>query len=290
MIAGRAAPGSRVALMDGEQELMSVEADGRGEWVAVIDHPPLAPGAHDLRLVQRRDGREIARSERTVTVVVPGVPMAAAPTQPGTTPPAAAPSATPSATAPSSTTGAAPGATTIVTPSSPLVVSTPGSGGPSKVLQAPGGPDTLARSGTLVLGAVDYDEQGHLSVSGQAPPGTALRVYVDNQPVGEAKAGADGSWTVQPTAPIALGKRTVRVDQLTPSGSVTSRLEVPFERLTLARPGVVTIVRGDNLWNIARNRYGDGTRYTVIYEANKGQIRDPNLIYPGQVFVVPKTP
>jgi nucleoid-associated protein YgaU len=95
---------------------------------------------------------------------------------------------------------------------------------------------------------------------------------------------------VQPSTPIAVGRRTVRVDQLDAAGSVTSRLEVPFERLTLARPGVVTIVRGDNLWNIARNRYGDGTRYTVIYEANKGQIRDPNLIYPGQVFVVPKTP
>jgi nucleoid-associated protein YgaU len=158
------------------------------------------------------------------------------------------------------------------------------------VLQAPGGPDALARSGTLVLGAVDYDDQGKVTVSGRAPPGTVVRVYVDNQPVGEATAGADGTWSLRPGDAIAIGRRTVRVDQLGPSGAVSSRLEVPFERMILARPGVVTIVRGDNLWNIARSRYGDGLRYTAIYEANKNQIRDPDLIYPGQIFVVPKSP
>jgi len=50
----------------------------------------------------------------------------------------------------------------------------------------------------------------------------------------------------------------------------------------------VTIVRGDNLWNIARGTLGNGERFTAIYEANRNQIRDPNLIYPGQVFVIPK--
>ena len=49
------------------------------------------------------------------------------------------------------------------------------------------------------------------------------------------------------------------------------------------------VVRGDNLWNIARAHYGDGWRYTTIFNANKGQIRDPDLIYPGQIFSLPKT-
>jgi nucleoid-associated protein YgaU len=47
------------------------------------------------------------------------------------------------------------------------------------------------------------------------------------------------------------------------------------------------IVPGDNLWNISRVRLGDGQRFTQIYAANASQIRDPNLIYPGQVFVMP---
>ncbi|MCX8255873.1 MAG: LysM peptidoglycan-binding domain-containing protein, partial [Beijerinckiaceae bacterium] len=47
------------------------------------------------------------------------------------------------------------------------------------------------------------------------------------------------------------------------------------------------VTAGDNLWNISRTRLGEGMRYTQIYAANSDQIRDPNLIYPGQVFVVP---
>ena len=46
---------------------------------------------------------------------------------------------------------------------------------------------------------------------------------------------------------------------------------------------------GNSLWRIARRNYGEGPRYTVIYQANKERIKDPDLIYPGQVFVVPKS-
>jgi nucleoid-associated protein YgaU len=48
-----------------------------------------------------------------------------------------------------------------------------------------------------------------------------------------------------------------------------------------------TVVRGDSLWRISRKVFGHGIRYTLIYEANADQIRDPSLIYPGQVFVLP---
>lgn len=48
-----------------------------------------------------------------------------------------------------------------------------------------------------------------------------------------------------------------------------------------------TVVKGDCLWNIAKKFYGDGTKYTVIYDANKGIIKNPSLIYPGQVLTIP---
>lgn len=51
--------------------------------------------------------------------------------------------------------------------------------------------------------------------------------------------------------------------------------------------GKAIIRRGDNLWTIARRVYGEGIKYTTIYEANTGQIRDPDRIYPGQVFDLP---
>ncbi|WP_338723030.1 LysM peptidoglycan-binding domain-containing protein [Devosia sp. XK-2] len=52
--------------------------------------------------------------------------------------------------------------------------------------------------------------------------------------------------------------------------------------------GKAIIRRGDNLWTIARRVYGEGLKYTTIYQANTGQIRDPDRIYPGQVFDLPQ--
>ena len=48
-----------------------------------------------------------------------------------------------------------------------------------------------------------------------------------------------------------------------------------------------TVARGDSLWRISRIFYGHGIRYHEIFAANSSQIRNPNLIYPGQVFVIP---
>jgi len=48
-----------------------------------------------------------------------------------------------------------------------------------------------------------------------------------------------------------------------------------------------TVKKGDCLWNIAKRFYGNGSKYTVIYNANKSKIKNPNLIYPGQVFWIP---
>ncbi|MGF3021954.1 LysM peptidoglycan-binding domain-containing protein [Methylobacterium aquaticum] len=63
----------------------------------------------------------------------------------------------------------------------------------------------------------------------------------------------------------------------------------PVDPVAVFVPGISTakVIRGDNLWSISRRAYGKGLRYTVIFDANQGQIRDPNRIYPGQVFVLP---
>lgn len=48
------------------------------------------------------------------------------------------------------------------------------------------------------------------------------------------------------------------------------------------------IQKGDTLWKIAADAYGNGARYTEIFEANKEVIKDANLIYPGQKIRIPK--
>jgi nucleoid-associated protein YgaU len=61
---------------------------------------------------------------------------------------------------------------------------------------------------------------------------------------------------------------------------------------TAVAPRALTKVvsRGDSLWRISRITYGDGTRYAVVYRANRDQIRDPNLIHPGQTLILPAKP
>ena len=48
-----------------------------------------------------------------------------------------------------------------------------------------------------------------------------------------------------------------------------------------------TVKRGDCLWNIAKKYYGNGSKYTTIYNANRDKIKNPNLIYPGQKLTIP---
>ena len=154
-------------------------------------------------------------------------------------------------------------------------------------------------------------EGGKTFVAGSAKTSAPVRVYVDDKPIGQAKPGEGGRWLLETPNAIEPGRRVVRADQLeTDSGKVVARAEVPFERTAdvaalapvvaggggaggasadgnVPSPQNVIIRRGDNLWSISRRLYGRGVRFSTIYEANNDQIRNPDLIYPGQTFVLP---
>lgn len=144
----------------------------------------------------------------------------------------------------------------------------------------------------LALDAIDYDDSGKLALSGKAPEGAKVRVYLDNKLIGAATADKGGGWQVTPEESVATGLYTMRVDQVAKGGEVRARIETKFARAApigdLPRDSVVFVQPGNSLWRIARRTYGSGVRYTVIYEANREQIRNPSLIYPGQVFMVPR--
>lgn len=167
-----------------------------------------------------------------------------------------------------------------------VAVQVPKSGGVSRVLQRPG------EATELTIAAIDYDEQGRVGVSGNAQPGAPVIVYLDDVELGRAAAGANGEWRSLGTRKLADGRHTARVDQLDEAGQVVRRAEVDFgvDATILAGAGEVVVVvqPGNSLWRIARRIYGEGMAYTQIFEANRVQIRDPNLIYPGQAIMVPK--
>ena len=63
------------------------------------------------------------------------------------------------------------------------------------------------------------------------------------------------------------------------------------DRITVKTPEppaqFYTVVKGDSLSKIAKKYYGDAKKYPVIFEANKPMLKDPDLIYPGQVLRIP---
>ena len=145
---------------------------------------------------------------------------------------------------------------------------------------------------SVTVDTVDYDEDGNVVLGGRADPDATVQVYVDNKLSGTGTASDTGEWVHRSPQPISPGTHELRVDQVTTSGAVVHRVVLPFVRAEPFRslPGqrVVIIQPGNNLWTIAYRVYGTGTRYTTIYQANADQIRDPDLIYPGQVFGLPK--
>lgn len=285
VVAGRAAPGATVELLrDGEVHDRAV-ADKSGQFVIVP--PKLPPGTYDLTLRSRAPDGTVTTSKQRVTAAL----------EPR------------SAEKP---------VVALVTPDKPTVVlSQPEAAKPG--------------TGALVVETVEIEKSGKFHVSGQARPGAALRLYLNDSFITSVTAGTDGRFAVTINEGVAPGNYRVRLDEASGSGTVRARAEVPFTapditasvsaqaantkradstaaqqpQLAAAGSAVVpesgspsstvvvpkiattTVTRGDSLWRLSQASYGAGTRYAVIYKANKEQIRNPNLIYPGQVFVVP---
>jgi hypothetical protein len=289
VVAGRAAPNADVRLLDNGHEIARARADESGQWVVLPDRP-LPGGGQELTLAAREaDKPEIAGDAPVILVVpTPDPAKRAEAADAGIAGVGAVSGGTPNA-----------GPAERPTLPGPLAVLTPDDAAP-RLLQAPAPAPTAAESapektsGKVGLDVVDYDDHGAIRFAGTAAPGSLVRLYVDNKAVGDAAVDPQGRWGLMPGAGVAVGDHRLRVDDLDTQGEVTARVELPFERAQLAPEevlqGHVVVQPRQSLWRIARREYGQGVRYTVIYEANREQIQDPSLIYPGQVFAIPALP
>ena len=161
----------------------------------------------------------------------------------------------------------------------------------------------------VIIDAISYDEQGEVLLTGRGIEDQHIRIYVDNKPIKTSEIKADGTWSLD-LEEIDAGVYILRIDQLDADGLVTSRTETPFQKETAevakkmaslqsssedggspkigAGLSTVIIQPGYTLWAVARRTYGLGMQYVRIYHANKDQILDPDLIYPGQIFKLPE--
>ena len=247
VIAGRAAPGAEVTVHDGDKVLGKVTADQNGEWV-FLPQEPLAPGQHQLSLTARnKDGSE-SSSQGVVAMVVPEHPPGAQP-------------------APES------GAVAVLVPRR--------GGGAAKALQLP-------RGRKLALDVIEYDAAGKVQLLGRAPPGARITAAIDDRQAGGGTTANTGEWTVTLDGNVPEGKHQLRLDAFDAKGAKLAELALAFTRVVPPEGAMaVDILPGNNLWRIAQHSYGEGLRYMEIFQANRAQIHNPNLIYPGQVFAVP---
>jgi nucleoid-associated protein YgaU len=135
-----------------------------------------------------------------------------------------------------------------------------------------------------------------VTLAGLGSAGARLRAYVDDRFARDGAVEPDGRWSLE-LDDVEAGVYRLRIDALRPDGTVQARIETPFQRdFPPDRPGepadgappTVTVQPGSNLWTLARIHYGRGVLYTQIHTANRDLIRDPELIYPGQIFVLPE--
>lgn len=159
---------------------------------------------------------------------------------------------------------------------------------------------------SVAIDAISYSSSGEVRIAGRGRSNGFVRVYLDNRAITSSRISDAGLWAAD-LPDIDTGVYALRVDEVDAAGKVTSRVETPFKRearqqvaeaqqsQTAQAPEqaaravrVVTVQPGFTLWAIARDRYGEGLMYVRVYEANRDKIRDPDLIYPGQVFTVPE--
>jgi nucleoid-associated protein YgaU len=288
VIAGRAAPNAKVELRDAGKAVAEATADASGQFVIIP--PTMAPGDHSLSLTVDA-GKAAPETSSVLAVSVP---------RPETKVAAAVPVA-------------------------PANAAAPAPAPPSLAMRTLATPPPAAAS-RVAIRSVEADAAGGLVAKGSAEPNATVRLYLNGANLADAKTQSDGRWSLTIKQGMTPGGYVMRADQIRPGDAgVTASADTPFDYpatpgsaekpATGAAPAtapaaaaagvgrptaaptadvVVDMVQtalvrpGHTLWALSQNYYGDPTRYPVIYEANKWEIHNPNLIYPGEVFVVPK--
>lgn len=303
VVAGRGEPDSTVTLMINGKPSETADLKETGQFVVIP--PALKPGAHSLSLSMKLADGKIVASVQDVTVDVPDTSkgnVVVALSEPGK-------------------------ATEILVPIPPdltaagdLAVNKLPSAGATVQVQVQAQAETGARAGVAIT-VVEAEDTGTLYASGTAAKDASVRLYLNETYLDTAQVGTEGKWSLKVVKGITPGTYNVRVDDVeAATGKVLSRAEVKFDfapkvaevaaapetpsastpepaattvkdasAVVVAAIETATVVRGDSLWRISKKTYGSGFRYLVIHQANKEQIRNPDLIYPGQVFVLPKS-
>lgn len=313
LVAGRAVAGGTVSLRVDGTEATQVTVNGQGDFVAMFSLPPSdAPRTLTLALIQP-EGPLLSPDSVVLEPISPAAPDVAtsAVPQPAAEAPTAILLSEAGAKVLQGPAAAPEGGVTIAaityTPDGAVQLSGLGIAGAvvrlyldnAVVGEAPVG-ETGAWSAVLrtvapglyTLRADQIDAAGKVGARFETPfqretlealaavmkPRAASGTPVPRSATEPAPEAVVEAPPVAPAAPVAEA----------PAAEVPAEAPAAGAPVEPAQPVTVTVQPGFTLWRIARETFGDGVMYVKVFDANKGQIRDPDLIYPGQVFVIPE--
>ncbi len=309
LLSGEAEPGSQVDVLLNGEVLHQFTVDETGQFAEFVT-VPFSEDPQGL-VLQSTDGDETTQSDDYLIAALPEpAPIAPqdttdAPTEEGADPEVAQ-EAQPdedSIAAPAQTEESAPDqAADEATDDQQVAILRSGEEG-IELVQPPSTETAIPEQ--VELDTIGYSDTGEVQLTGRVSEGSAVRLYLDNRLVADLTPEEDGNWRGELEG-IDAGVYTLRVDEVNTDGTVLSRVETPFKRETIevlqavdpkdpdqpadapAPIRSVTVQAGDTLWAISRERFGDGVLYVRLFDANRDLIRDPDLIYPGQIFTIPE--
>ncbi|NTF31376.1 LysM peptidoglycan-binding domain-containing protein [Rhizobium skierniewicense] len=236
VIAGKAPAGTTLEIVNNGQVIAKTPVESTGDFAAVLDNP-LAPGDHQIILRATGKDGKVAQSAETATVSVPSQKsgeLLAMVTTPGKasrvmTMPDAAPSALQAqATPPANGATEQPQAQTQTQTQAAGSTQAGSATTPSAPMNTPT-PQPSPEAATIRVVAVEF-EGSKIFVAGAAPANAAVRVLVDDKPIGDGKAEASGSFVIEGNVDLAVGDHVVTAEALDAAGKVTVRVRVPFAR------------------------------------------------------------
>ena len=192
-----------------------------------------------------------------------------------------------------------------------------------ETIQSESKPAVVATSGDpdvgIVIEKVHADKDGTAVLNGRSDPGSTLHASIDGTAAGDAKVGSDGKWELalkndtdkaasgvllvlsgadgkeldRADVPLKLAANPVKTAAAAAAAASIAAATTASTTATALTPATaqkghyVKVRRGDSLWRIAKRHYGNGRRWTRIYNANKRKIQDPDFLKPGHRIYLP---
>ena len=278
VFAGQAVPDAMITV-EGDIPLGGTVADDNGEWVVILEKT-LAPGQHLVSVAMETTTGDTELADVTLAIEIAASgdeqPLVAVLPQTGNEMPKLLQSPDDKPAEPAA------------------IAAAEGGDGSSRseVADQAGMESVKTATPAIAPRALVWRGNNQLAISGVATGGARVAASTNGGDFAGAMVMSNGDWTVFGTIDPSLVRTEFQFSLHDDSGSRVASyvLPVTMRDLDVGLDGseMVVINRGDALWRIAYRSYGEGVRYVDIVRRNAGVIADPDLIYPNQIFALPK--